>query len=72
MILRNYKIILMDFDGKILCEYESYIVPSVNDTILIDDDESFIVHARHFSTNHIKAVLLGEIDKGEIEEIKNN
>ena len=64
----EYKIILMDYDGNIISEYNSYIIPGINDTILVDDEKSFIVQARHFSTNHLKVVLLGEYE----EEIKNN
>lgn len=61
----------MDYDGEILQEYYTYIVPAVNDTVLLDDDKSFIVQARHFSTNHLKVVLLGELEKVE-EETKDN
>jgi hypothetical protein len=71
MIQDYYKIILMDFDGELLSEYYSYIVPAVNDTILIEDEKSFAVQARHFSTNHLKVVLLGEMEKPDVEE-KNN
>jgi hypothetical protein len=67
-MIKDYKIILMNFDGEIQCEYYSYVVPAVNDTILMDDDQSFIIQARHFSTNHQKVVLLGEIEKSETVE----
>ena len=70
--MTNYfKIILMDYNGEILYEYSSSIVPTVDDTILFDDDKSFIVSARHFSTSHFKVVLLGEIDHPEPESIKD-
>jgi len=69
-MIKDYKIIIMDYDGEILQEYYTYIVPAVNDTVLLDDDKSFIVQARHFSTNHLKVVLLGELEK--VEEEKNN
>jgi hypothetical protein len=73
-MIKEYKIILMDYDGEMLSEYYSYIVPHVNDTILIDEDKTFTIQARHFSTNHFKVVLLGELEKQEvvIEELKNN
>lgn len=68
MYKNEYKIILMNFDGDIIQEYGSYIVPSTGDTILLDDEKSFIVNNRHFSVNHFKVVLLGELEKEE--EIK--
>ena len=58
----DFKIILMDYEGELLSEYYSPVIPDVDDTILIDDEKSFIVSARHFSTNHFKVVLLGNID----------
>lgn len=63
-MIQEHKIILMDYEGEVLFEYYSYVIPTMNDTILIDEGEkSFIVNARHFSANHNKVVLLGEIDK---------
>lgn len=70
-MIGDYKIILMDYDGNTMTKYSSHIIPAVNDTILIDDDwnKSFIVRARHFSTNHLKVVLLGEIEESKNENI---
>jgi len=69
-MIKDYKIILMDYDGNILVEYASYVIPAVNDTILYDKDElkHFIVHARHFSVDHLKVVLLGEVEEETKEE----
>ena len=71
-MIHDFKIILMDFNGELLYEYFSPIVPAVDDTILIDDERSFVVSARHFSTMNFKVVLLGDIDHAEatVEEIK--
>jgi hypothetical protein len=59
----DYKIMLMNYDGDIIQEYESYIIPAAGDTILLDDDKSFLVNARHFSINHFKVVLLGDLEE---------
>ena len=68
--MQDYKIILMDHDGETISEYYSYVVPAVNDAILLDED-SFIIQARHFSINNFKVVLLGEMDKPiDPQEIK--
>lgn len=65
-MLHEHKLILMDYDGEILNEYHSYIIPNVNDSVLIEEDnKTFIVQARHFSTNQFKVVLLGELEKEE-------
>lgn len=63
--MQEYKIILMDYDGETLLEYYSYIIPAVNDIILIEEG-SFIVQARHFSITN-RVVLLGEMEKPESE-----
>jgi hypothetical protein len=67
-MIPEYKIILMSYDGELLFEYYSYIIPTIDDTILIDEEKSFTVQARHFSTNHFKVVLLGDLEKQENEE----
>jgi len=63
-MLKEHKIILMLYDGEIIKEYSSYVIPAVNDTVLIDDGiKGFVIHARHFSVNHTKVVLLGEMEE---------
>jgi len=60
-----YPIILMDYDGNIVREYDTCIIPMVGDVIMIDDETPFNVEKRHFSTNNIKTVLLGKIEEDE-------
>lgn len=59
---KDYKIILMDLEGNTHTEYFSPIIPSVNDTIVLDEDNNFIVQSRHFSILNLKVLLLGELD----------
>ena len=67
--MKEYRIILMDYEGNVIYEYYSYIIPTLNDTIMIDDEKQFIVEKRHFTTNSLKVVLLGSIEEDE-EQIK--
>ena len=71
-MIKDYKVISMDYDGETLQEYYTYIVPAVNDTVILDDYKSFIVQARYFSINHLKVILLGELDKVEEGKIEND
>jgi hypothetical protein len=66
-MIGDYRVILMDYDGNIIDEYNAHIIPAVNDTILLDEEKVFVVQARHFSINHYKVVLLGELEKEENE-----
>ncbi len=67
-MIGDYKIILMDYEGNIIQEYAAHFIPAVNDTILLDDEKTYLVQARHFSVNHYKVVLLGELESEEIKE----
>lgn len=59
---KDYKIILMDLDGNTQSEYFSHVIPAVNDTVILDENNSFIVQARHFTVTNSKVLLLGELD----------